>query len=80
MNNNTLKDTAKFHSRKWLITKSILFWTDLVCIGILSYAGYLGSAAFVDLVPVVLLTMGGVNSVAAGAYNYANSKSKEYEP
>ena len=69
----------KFSSRKWRITKAILFWTDLVCIGILIYAGYLGSAAFVELVPVVLLTMGGVNSVAAGAYNYANARSKEYE-
>ena len=69
----------KFHSRKWRITKSILFWTDLICIAILIYAGWLGKEAFVEVVPAVLLAIGGVNSVAAGAYNYANARSKEYE-
>lgn len=53
--------------------------SNLIFISVLVYTGYKGITHFMAALPHVLLAMSAVNSVTAGAYNYANARSKEYE-
>ncbi len=69
----------KYNSRKWKITKTIFWISNIIGISILIATYFLGAKAFMEALVPVLAFLGAVNTVTAGAYNYSNAIAKQFE-